>query len=138
MPIIISYASTDHDAVAIHHFLCVVAGPLLPGPIDAEQSIHEVWRVVNDEIAITAWTESGELVGSLGLIRMTHWWGKVQFLANRWAFAVPGSRAWGPMLREARAIARELEIECMIASEERGRLTILNKSKMRGDPNVLR
>lgn len=85
-----------------------------------------------------AWSEEGDLVGTLGLTRIAHWWGKVWFFANRWAFAVPKSRAWRPMLTEARTVARELDVECMIASEERGTLTILNKSKLRGNRNVLR
>lgn len=138
MPITIAYATTEHEAVAIHHFLCRVAGPFLPGRIDAEKSIAEVWHVVDTQIALTAWDEKGEMVGTMGLIRMDHWWGNVSFLANRWAFAVPRSKAWRPMLTEARTLARELEIECMIASEDRGRLTILNKSKMRGNRHVLR
>lgn len=133
MAIVVSYATTDHEAVAIHHFLCCIAGPILPGPIDPHDSIHEVWRIVNQEIALIAWRDDGQMIGTIGLTRMPHWWNrKVWYLVNRWAFTAPGSRCWKPLLTECRSLARDLDVECTIVSEKRQRLTIFNKSKLRG------
>lgn len=92
-----------------------------------------MWRVVKNEVALIAWNERGEMIGTVGLTRMPHWWNKrVMFLVNRWAFTIPGSGCWRPLLRECRSLARELNVECSILSEKRGRLTIFNKSKLRG------
>lgn len=135
-PIVVRYAATDADVVLIHKFLCFIAGPKLPGAIDPKDSIHEVWRVVKDEVALMA-TRGDDLVGTMGLALLRQWWGNVRFLGNRWFFCVPGSRAWKPLLKEARAIAVASEVECIIASEERGKITILNKSRLRAGPPPL-
>lgn len=127
----IRYAETDADVIAIHEFLCVVAGPTLPGPIDHKDSATEIWRVARESVAIMAISEE-RLVGTIGLIRPTFWWNaKLPFLANRWAFALPGSRAWKPMLREATAIAVASGLELHVISEARGSVTIFNKSNNR-------
>ncbi len=131
-------AKTDDDTIAIHKFLCLVAGPTLPGPIDAKDSIQGVWRVVNFDVALMA-MEGDVLVGTLGLCCPEFWWNsKIKFLANRWLFAVPGSRAWRPLLQEARAIGVSNDMEVHIYDEERGTLTILNKSKEREKSLVFR
>lgn len=132
----VRYAVSDQDIVDIHRFLCVIAGPKLPGAIDPKDSIEEVWRVVKDEVAVMAF-HNNELVGTLGLINPKFWWGKVWFLASRWMFAIPGSRAWKPMLREAKAIAIAADLECHIISEDRGKVLILNKSRLRAGPPPL-
>jgi hypothetical protein len=127
----IRYAQTDADVIAIHQFLCVVAGPSLPGAIDAKDSATEVWRIVNHDVALMAMKDD-VLVGTLGLISPAFWWNtKIKFLANRWFFALPGSRAAKPLLKEARAIAAASELELHIFDENRGRLMIFNRSKKR-------
>jgi hypothetical protein len=131
--IAIRYAQTDNDIINIHRFLCLIAGPSLPGQIDPRDSIHEVWRVVTDDVALIA-MDGEDMVGTMGLIRPKHWWGKVWFLANRWAFAIPGSGAWRPLLKEAKAIAVASELEFHLISEERGKVTILNRSPLRNQP----
>jgi len=136
--IVVRYAESDDDVIAIHRFLCVVAAPGLPGPIDGQDSAREVWRVVTHEVALMAIAD-GRLVGTLGLVRAPFWWNnKLAFLANRWFFALPGSHAGKPLLKEARAIARESELELHIFDERRERLMIYNKSKNRGAAHVLR
>lgn len=127
----VRYAESDDDVIAIHRFLCVLAGPMLPGPIDPKKSIEEVWRVVNEEVAVMA-IEDDRLIGTMGLIRPAFWWGDIHFLVNRWLFAIPGSKAWRPLLKEALAIASASELELHIISEERGKVLILNKSELRG------
>lgn len=124
----VRFAETDQDVVAIHRFLCAMAGPLLPGPIDPKDSIEEVWRVCSDDVALMA-VKDGHLVGSIGLIRPKMWWGKFFILANRWFFALPG--AGKPLLQEAIAIAKASELELHIIDETKSRLKIFNRSPKR-------
>jgi hypothetical protein len=129
-PIVIRYAETDDDIIMMHRFLCVVAGPLLPGRIDPKKSATEVWRVTKQEVALMA-VQDNILIGTLGLVQPDFWWGKVHFLANRWFFTLPRSRAGRPLLKEARAIARASALELHIYDEQRGRLVIMNRSPLR-------
>ncbi len=140
MSISIRYAESDADIVAIHRFLCVVAGPTLPGPIDHRDSATEVWRVVNEDVALMAMNDDGLMVGTMGITQAPFWWNRrVRFLANRWFFTIPGSRAAKPLLKEAGNIAKASELELHIFDERRGRLTIFNRSKMRQEASdVLR
>lgn len=131
MTISVRYASGDDDVVAIHRFLCVVAGPKLPGPIDGPASATEVWRVVNHDVALVA-MEDDKIVGTIGLVCPEFWWNpKLRFLANRWFFALPGKKAGRPLLAEARAIAEASDLELHIIDEARGRLSIFNKNRLR-------
>lgn len=140
MSITIRYAESDADIVAIHRFLCVVAGPMLPGKIDHKDSATEVWRVVKDSVALMAMNDDNLMVGTMGIVRPEYWWNaSLHFLANRWLFAIPGSRAAKPMIREATVIAKASNLELHIFDERRERLVILNKSKMRQEaPDVFR
>lgn len=126
----VRYAETDLDVIAIHRFLCLVAQPLLPGPIDGQDSAHEVWRCASDDVALMAF-QDGVLVGTMGIVRPKFWWGKVHFLANRWLFVLPGYAATRPLLKEAVAIAKASGLELHIFDENKGRLVIFNKSKNR-------
>ncbi len=133
--IVVRYAQSDQDVVAIHQFLLVVAGPTLPGPVDARKSAEEVWRIVhsngpNLSVALMA-IRNDLLIGTFGLICVPHWWSDLKFLVNRWAFCLPGSRAWKPLLREAKAIAVGSEMELHLIGENRGKVLILNKSRLR-------
>lgn len=134
MSLTIRYAATDADVVAIHQFLCVVAAPFLPAPIDGRESAIEVWRVVNHDVALMA-MDGDRMVGTLGLVNPSPWWNpNYRYLANRWFFALPGSKAWRPLLKEAKAIARASDLELQIISEERGKVTTFNKSPFRDWP----
>jgi hypothetical protein len=128
--LVVRYAESDDDVIAVHQFLCVVAGPTLPGPIDAQRSAFEVWRVCTQELGLMA-IKDDRLVGTMGIIRAEHWWGKISFLAGRWFFTLPGSRAGKPLIKEAKAIARGSDLELHLYSEARGTITILNKSSER-------
>lgn len=130
-------AETDQDVVAIHAFLCVVAGPMLPGPIDPNDSATEVWRVVNHECALMAINDEGNLVGTIGLVKPKFWWGKTEFLANRWFFTLPHIKAGMPLLKEAIKIAEDSNLELHIIDETKGRLVIFNKSPLRRDVNPI-
>lgn len=125
----IRYAQSDADVVAIHGFLCVVAGPALPGQIDPKASAIEVWRVVNHEAAVMA-IRGDRLVGTIGIIQAPSWWNpKVRFLTNRWCHCLPGSGALKPLLAEATEIAKANEQEFILIDEAGGRVVILNKKK---------
>jgi hypothetical protein len=138
--ILIRPAEHDNDVIAIHGFLCVVAGPNLPGPIDPRNSINEVWRVVNHECALVATRDdegTEKIVGTIGLVKVPFWWGDgtLQFLANRWFFALPGTPAGAKLREEAETIAKDFGLECHIYDETKGRLIILNKSPLRSQIN---
>jgi hypothetical protein len=140
--ITIRYAESDDDVVTIHRFLLVVASPNLPGPVDHMMSATEVWRVVKggepDCVGALMAFQGEKLVGTLGLLRVSHWWGKdVFFLANRWFFTLPHSRAGGPLLKEARELAEAMGVECIIYSEQKGKVIVLNRHPNRDIPNPL-
>jgi hypothetical protein len=135
MTIDIRYAETDDDIIAVHRFLCVVAGPTLPGQIDAKDSVNEVWRCTKHDVVIMA-VRNNILIGTLGLICVPEWWNhKIKFLANRWMFAIPGSKAWRRMLKEAKTIGVGSNMEVRIFSENRGKVLILNRNPLRDRPN---
>ena len=137
MTVEIRYAETDDDIIAIHKFLCVVAGPTLPGPIDPRDSVEGVWQAGKHNVALMA-IRDGMLVGTLGIVNPSFWWNnKIKFLANRWFFTLPGSRSALPLLREAKAIAKASGLELHILDENRGRYLIFNKSASRKSHNPL-
>lgn len=125
------YASGDADVVAIHAFLCIVAGPTLPGPIGPKDSATEVWRVVNDECALMA-MQGDILVGTLGIIRPKWWWNNdCAFLVNRWFFALPGQGAGRLLLDEGIKIATDAGLELHIIDEAKQRYKIFNRDPRR-------
>lgn len=113
-PVIIRYAATDEDVVAIHQFLLVVAQPAMRCPVDVEQSLMEIIRVVKDEVAIMA-IKDGHLIGTMGLIRASWWYNPAcAFLADRWHFVLPEHMhglANKLLIEEARKIAGMADLE---------------------------
>lgn len=132
----IRYASTDDEVIAIHKFLCVVSHGTLPGKLDPIKSMHEVWRVANQDVALMA-MQGDVMVGTLGLINPEFWWGDLKFLVNRWFFCLPGYGAGRLLLAEAEAIANGSNMECHIYDEKKGRIVILNRSPLRGEPTLI-
>jgi hypothetical protein len=137
--ITLRFAETDQDVVAIHAFLCIVAGPMLPGAIDPKKSSTEVWRIVNQECAIVA-MDGALLVGTLGIIKADYWWGNKKFLANRWFHALPARGIGAMLLHEGERFAKEVGLELHIIDEAKGRLLILNRHPARKsvNPNLVR
>lgn len=113
-PVIIRYAETDDDVIAIHRFLLVVAQPAMRCPVDVEASLLEVIRVAKEEVAIMA-IKDGLLVGTMGLIRPNWWYNpKFSFLADRWHFVLPEHMhglANKLLIEEARKIAGMADLE---------------------------
>src|SRR6184192_3504775 len=84
----IRYAMTDDDVIAIHRFLLVVAQPAMHCPVDPHKSLLEVLRVAKEEAALMA-VKDGMLVGTMGIIKPTWWYGQGEFLVDRWHFVLP-------------------------------------------------
>lgn len=98
------------DAIPLHRFLCVIAQPVLHAPIDPENSITEVVRVIAQDFAVLAEID-GEIVGSLGMVGVDWWYArKARFLTDRWLFAYPTVRKMGvavAMLGMAGSVAQK-------------------------------
>lgn len=74
--------------VAIHQFLLVVAKPALRCPVNVVKSLQEVIRVVRDEVALML-VRDGRMIGTMGIINPTWWYGDGAFLTDRWHFVLP-------------------------------------------------
>lgn len=113
-PVIIRYAETDDDVIAMHRFLLVVAQPAMRCPVDPEASLLEMIRVTKEEVAIMA-IKDGMLIGTMGLIRPSWWYGpKHSFLCDRWHFVLPEHHhglANKLLIEEARKIAAMAGLE---------------------------
>jgi hypothetical protein len=107
VPVEIRFATTDDDVIAIHRFLLVVAQPAMHCPVNPEKSLHEIIRVAKFEAAVMAIVD-GFLVGTMGIIKPTWWYGDGEFLTDRWHFVLPNLHH-GPvnaaLAAEAHAIA---------------------------------
>ncbi len=84
----VRFAESEQDMVAMHQFLCVVAEPVLMCPINAEKSLREIIRVTRDEAALML-IRDGRLIGTMGIIRPTWWYGDADFMTDRWHFCLP-------------------------------------------------
>jgi hypothetical protein len=69
----------------------VVAEPHFRCPVDPIKSLEEMIRLAKDEVIIMAIVD-GHLVGTMGLMRATWWYGAGKFLTDRWHFALPDPR----------------------------------------------
>ena len=115
-------AETNEDALAIFRFLCAVARPVLHCPINGEKSFAEIARVVTDRDYGFAYMalEDGQLVGTLGAIFVSWWYGDDHFFTDRWFFTMPSHRWAGPrLLAEADAIARAVGVPMIVNLKQR-------------------
>jgi GNAT superfamily N-acetyltransferase len=109
--------------------LLVVARPQLLGSVDVLESIHEVWRVVNEPgygfalMAMQAGDDQHDtLIGTLGVIRQKFWYGPDQFFTDRWFFVLPqyrGKRIGAALLAEADAIVDQVGDPLIINLKQR-------------------
>lgn len=142
--ITVRFGESDQDVVAIHGFLAVAMGPLLPFDIDPKNSAVEVWRVVNQECALMA-IRDDKLVGTIGIVKAPYWYAKDRyFLANRWLSTLPGAGAADSLIHEAVSFAKGLAtandpggLELHIYDETKGRIKIFNRHPRRQDHNPL-
>jgi GNAT superfamily N-acetyltransferase len=115
-------AQSEDDAGAIHRFLCAVAPPVLHCPVDHAKSLAEVRRVVLDRDYGFAYLalEGDRLVGTIGAIFVSWWYGEDHFFTDRWFFTLPGQRWAGPrLLAEADAIARAVGVPLIVNLKQR-------------------
>jgi GNAT superfamily N-acetyltransferase len=115
-------AESEQDATIIHRFLCAAASAVLHCPINGEKSFAEVRRVVEDRDYGFAYMalEDGALVGTLGAIFVSWWYGDDHFFADRWFFTLPDQRWAGPrLLAEGDAIAREVGVPLIVNLKQR-------------------
>lgn len=76
-------------------------------PVNGTKSLIEVIRVVKEDVALMA-IKDGRLIGTLGIVRATWWYGDGEFLADRWHFVLPEERhgeADRMLMAEAKKIA---------------------------------
>lgn len=117
----IRYATVDDDVIAIHRFLLVIAQPVLLGPVDPVKSLLEIIRITKEGVAIMALIDD-YLVGTLGLMQMTWWYGPGTALVDRWNFCVPECRNG--------SIGQVLEMEAQSIAATAG-LKFINQGKIR-------
>jgi hypothetical protein len=72
----------------MHRFLLIVAKPAMRCAPNPEKSLLEIIRVTKYEAAIMA-IRDGMLVGTMGIIKPTWWYGDGEFLTDRWHFVLP-------------------------------------------------
>lgn len=104
------------DAETLHLFLLLVSPPSAVGRIDAVKSLAEVYRVIEEDVAILA-EINGELVATLGIIRVPWWYGPDEFLTDRWFFLYPQLKNQGvgaALLGEAHGIGRQAGLPVVI------------------------
>jgi GNAT superfamily N-acetyltransferase len=129
----VRFAATDDDVIAIHRFLCVAAQPVLLDEIDALKSVTEINRIVHDRkygFALIA-EINGELVGSLGVICPTWWYGRGRFFTDRFFFVFPALTNAGigaALIAEAAAVATAAGLDLII----NGKFVRRNRSAGRG------
>jgi GNAT superfamily N-acetyltransferase len=91
-------------------------------PINGAKSLAEVRRVVEERdygFAYLALAE-GVLVGTLGAIFVSWWYGDDHFFTDRWFFTLPGHRwAGARLLAEADAIARAVGVPLIVNLKQR-------------------
>lgn len=121
----VRYAESDQDVVAIHQFLLKYAVDAMLCPVNHAKSAHEVWRVCTQNVGLMAFCH-GELVGSLGLMSATWWYGDGEFLTDRWHFVRPDFYHTG--------VNRMIEDEAKKIAEASG-LPFIHQGKIRGKKN---
>ena len=95
---------------------------MLHCPINHEKSFAEIRRVVTERDYGFAYLalEDGQLVGTLGAIFVSWWYGDDHFFTDRWFFTLPGHRWAGPrLLAEGDAIAREVGVPLIVNLKQR-------------------
>jgi len=115
-------AESEEDAILIFRFLCAMATPVLHCPIDPAKSFAEIRRVVGDRDYGFAYLalENGMLVGTLGAIFVSWWYGEDHFFADRWFFTLKAARWAGPrLLAEGDAIARDVGVPLIVNLKQR-------------------
>jgi hypothetical protein len=118
---IIRYAETDEELCAIHRMLLIVLAPQMRCKVNPVKSLLEIIRVAKENVAIVA-MQGDMMVGTLGIIDPTWWYGDDRFLTERWlAVADPAhhSDVYRMLLDEARKISADAGIEFILQGKIR-------------------
>jgi hypothetical protein len=131
----IRYAETASDVDHIHQFLMIVAKPAARCPMNDEKIKEEVKRIaLSDGVALMLIVD-GWMVGTMGIINPTWWYGDEGFLADRWHFVLPkfdSSEASALLMDEAIKVAQEAGLEFI----HQGRIRQGKKGVLRMMPRV--
>lgn len=127
-PFEVRYADTSADAIAIFNFVATVSGPRRFCDINPKKASREIERVVKDKsygFALMAeHPENKELLGTMGIIMPTWWYGDDYFATDRWFFIIPILAHMGigtGLLAEAAAMAKRMEIPLIVNGKPRAR-----------------
>jgi hypothetical protein len=85
----------------------IVAKPAMRCPINVEKSLLEIIRVAKYEAAIMV-LHNDIMVGTMGIIKPTWWYGDGAFMTDRWHFVLPAfmhTPTASALMDEAKAIA---------------------------------
>jgi GNAT superfamily N-acetyltransferase len=139
----IDFADGDDECLEIHRFLCLVAQPVLMAPINAEDSIAGILKVVSDPdcgFALVARAD-GELVGTLGLTDARWWYNtQVGFFTDRWFFVLPAFQHLGVgtrLLAEAAVIGSQAGRDIVINGHLKRRAKSIGRGIVFTAPSVL-
>lgn len=91
----------------------IVAQPAMRCPLNVIKSLNEIVRVAKFEAAIMV-MHNDIMVGTMGLIKPTWWYGDGAFLTDRWHFVLPAftnTPTATALMDEAKAIASIAGIE---------------------------
>jgi GNAT superfamily N-acetyltransferase len=127
---VIRPAAGAQDVAAIFRFLCERSAPVLHCAVNQAKSIAEIGRVVCDrdygfaymalEDGAPGSSPGQRLVGTLGAVFVSWWYGDDHFFTDRWFFTLPGHRWAGPrLLAEADAIARAVGVPLIVNLKQR-------------------
>jgi hypothetical protein len=87
--------------------LLIVATPAMRCPVNIIKSLNEIIRVAKFEAALML-IHNGVMVGTMGIINPTWWYGDDGFLTDRWHFVLPSFQntpTAARLLDEAKQIA---------------------------------
>lgn len=96
-------------------------------PINAIKSLNEIIRVTRDEVALML-VRNGMLIGTMGIVNPTWWYGDAGFLTDRWHFVLPefdGTAASKMLMDEALAVAKLAGLEFLHNGKARERDGVL-------------
>lgn len=103
-------------------------------PVDVYDSLNEITRVAKSDAAIMV-LHNGVLVGTMGLMKVKWWYGKGEFLTDRWHFVLPAfmhTPTAAALMDDAKEIARIAGLEFV----HNGKLRIAKDDVLRLTPRV--
>jgi hypothetical protein len=119
---VIRYGSTDAELCAIHRMCLIMLKPQMRCLVNPVKSLLEIVRVAKENVAIMAMMHGDTLIGTLGLMRATWWYGDADFLTERWLAVAPVAHhgeVYQMLTDEAKKIAAEAGMEFILQGKIR-------------------